>query len=61
MPAGKISGSIRAKVTKKPDKVNTVMNIVIEDDEHEQMQCCFFGESVEKYKNILTYGEWYRF
>ena len=34
MPAGKITATILAKVTKKPVKINTVMNIVIEDEEH---------------------------
>jgi hypothetical protein len=25
------------------------------------MQCCFFGDSVEKYKDFLKCGEWYYF
>lgn len=32
MPAGKISATILAKIVKKPDKINTVMNIRIEDE-----------------------------
>lgn len=44
MPAGKISATIHAKIVKKPDKINTVMNIRIEDEEKEDIQCCFFGE-----------------
>jgi hypothetical protein len=56
MPAGKISASILAKVVKRPDKINTVMNIRIEDEEKEEIQCCFFGESVAKYKDMLNQG-----
>lgn len=61
MPAGKISGTILAKIVKKPDKINTVMNIRIEDEEKEEIQCCFFGEEATKYKDMLYWGEWYNF
>ena len=43
MPTGKVSGSIIAQVIKKPDKINKFMNIMIEDTEKDQIQCCFFG------------------
>lgn len=56
MPTGKIIGSLRAKVVKKSDRINKFMNIQIEDAEKEQIQCCFFGEEVEKYKDLLVYG-----
>lgn len=56
MPVGRITGTILAKIIKKPDKINTVMNIRIEDQEREEIQCCFFGEEVTKYRDFLQWG-----
>ncbi len=61
MPTGKISGAIIAKVIRKPDKVNNFLNIIIEDDEREQIQCCCFGAVAQKYHPILKIGAWFRF
>ena len=61
MEIGKVTGTIRAKVLRKPDKFNTFMNIVIEDDAKDQIQCCFFGDKAHEYKNFLMVGGWYCF
>lgn len=61
MATGKVSGTIIAKVIRKPDKVNSFLNIIIEDEQQSQIQCCFFGGNVEKYYSMLVFGGWYRF
>jgi hypothetical protein len=61
MPTGKISGAVVGRVIRKPDKVSTFLNIIIEDDEKEQIQCCFFGSTAQKYQPMLVWGVWYRF
>ena len=58
---GKINGHIIAKVIKKPQRISSVLNIIIEDQEKSQIQCCFFARNVDKYHPMLHIGAWYRF
>jgi Trm5-related predicted tRNA methylase len=46
MAPGLLQLRILGKVVKKPDRINSVMNIMIEDEEGEQIQCCFFTDTV---------------
>jgi hypothetical protein len=43
MPVGKVEGAIIAKVIKRPNNVTSFLNIVIQDEEMETIQCCAFG------------------
>lgn len=61
MPTGKISGAVVARVVRRPDKVTNFMNIMVEDEEGEQIQCCFFQEVASKYQALIKVGAWYRF
>lgn len=60
MATGKVSGAVVGKVISCPSKVNTVMNITIEDEEGSQIQCCFFHHVLDFHKMIRV-GFWYRF
>ncbi len=61
MTAGKISAIILARVIKKADKINKFMNIMLKDEQKQIIQCCFFGDTVNKYKHIIQQDEWYKF
>lgn len=61
MAPSQLNLRILARVVKKPDRINSVMNIMIEDEEGEQIQCCFFAEAVSKYRDLIQVGTWYYF
>jgi len=51
LPFGKVIQGIKAKIVKKPDKITTFMNIEIEDEFKDIIQCCMFNDVVIKYKD----------
>lgn len=61
MACGRITAPIRAMVKRKPERVNSVMNIIIEDELGDQIQVCIFGNAVDKFKDMLAEGSWYKF
>ena len=58
---GKVQGSVVGRVVRKPRNATNFLNIIIEDEEGQKIQCCIFGGLVEKYQSMLMEGAWYRF